>query len=649
MGNKIELKSISDLLGMNFFIPSYQRGYRWTKQQVKDLLEDIDSFDPQKDLITNKESWYCLQPLVVRKLTDDEVEEEKLNNSSGDWFEVVDGQQRITTIFLFIHYFNEKWIGEDKLLEPQIKYQTRTDSSDFLRGLKIDNESNKVIVDHSKNDEIIDYYHIAEAYQTIRNWVIEKVNLNKNLFQSKFIFNTQVIWYEINNNNPIDTFIRINMGKIPLTNSELIKALFLQKRNFGTKGVAELRQIEIANEWDKIEYSLQNNDFWWFLNRKENEIPARIEFLFDIIYEVAKSEDPELIKKIGTDQYATFRYFNGKFPNNLTFKIVKDEWNNIKDYFLAFEEWYNDIIWYHYVGYLIYCGNSIVEIYKLFKDCPKDGFTQQLKEMIKNNLRDIRYSKKEKSDKNVLQIDEIVNTANSFLNINTNLDSVPQQYTYNIELQFDNKSKTKIREILVLYNLQYIINQYENIHDKSKGELNIRFPFELFKREKWDVEHIDSYTKNAITDKKVQVEWLKFARIDTGDELDDLKDDIINFIESKKNSRSFDELKQLIIEKVGEISNDEETKNGIGNLTLLSSDINRSYGNALFSSKRRVIIEKDNEGKFIPICTKNVFLKYFDKEGFTRTQWTENDIENYQNSIGNILDVFLTFKENSNE
>ena len=39
--NIIELKSISELLKMKFFIPNYQRGYRWTEQQVKDLLNDI--------------------------------------------------------------------------------------------------------------------------------------------------------------------------------------------------------------------------------------------------------------------------------------------------------------------------------------------------------------------------------------------------------------------------------------------------------------------------------------------------------------------------------------------------------------------------------------------------------------------------------
>lgn len=44
----IDLRLISDLLGMKFYIPSYQRGYRWTDQQVKDLLNDINEFKPEK-------------------------------------------------------------------------------------------------------------------------------------------------------------------------------------------------------------------------------------------------------------------------------------------------------------------------------------------------------------------------------------------------------------------------------------------------------------------------------------------------------------------------------------------------------------------------------------------------------------------------
>lgn len=54
--NKIKETAVA-----NFFIPGYQRGYRWTEQQVKDLLNDINEFEPEND------SWYCLQPLVTKK------------------------------------------------------------------------------------------------------------------------------------------------------------------------------------------------------------------------------------------------------------------------------------------------------------------------------------------------------------------------------------------------------------------------------------------------------------------------------------------------------------------------------------------------------------------------------------------------------
>ena len=60
--NKIELKSVSELLEMKFFIPSYQRGYRWTYLQIENLLNDIWEFSKGVD-----GDFYCLQPLVVKE------------------------------------------------------------------------------------------------------------------------------------------------------------------------------------------------------------------------------------------------------------------------------------------------------------------------------------------------------------------------------------------------------------------------------------------------------------------------------------------------------------------------------------------------------------------------------------------------------
>lgn len=67
--NMVELKSIGEILGKNFLIPNYQRGYRWTRQQVDDLLNDIKGF---KESNPSSYQFYCLQPLVIHRMSPQE-------------------------------------------------------------------------------------------------------------------------------------------------------------------------------------------------------------------------------------------------------------------------------------------------------------------------------------------------------------------------------------------------------------------------------------------------------------------------------------------------------------------------------------------------------------------------------------------------
>ena len=72
--------SINTLIsGMNgkkicFVVPSYQRGYRWTDSQINRLLMDLYDFGTEKDN-GNKlvGDYYCLQPIVVKRITESEV------------------------------------------------------------------------------------------------------------------------------------------------------------------------------------------------------------------------------------------------------------------------------------------------------------------------------------------------------------------------------------------------------------------------------------------------------------------------------------------------------------------------------------------------------------------------------------------------
>lgn len=65
--NSVELKTLNELSQYSFYIPAYQRGYRWTEQEVKDLLNDITEFMPREIVGSDDRTWYCLQPVVVKQ------------------------------------------------------------------------------------------------------------------------------------------------------------------------------------------------------------------------------------------------------------------------------------------------------------------------------------------------------------------------------------------------------------------------------------------------------------------------------------------------------------------------------------------------------------------------------------------------------
>ena len=105
------------------------------------------------------------------------------------------------------------------------------------------------------------------------------------------------------------------------------------------------------------------------------------------------------------------------------------------------------------------------------------------------------------------------------------------------------------------------------------------------------------------------------------------------------------DIKSIISRLAGEYFPTEEVlkdiKNSVGNLTLLNADINRSYGNSIFPSKKKEITEKDADGRFIPICTKNVFLKNFRGLNNTTISWSEDDMKKYRENIIAVIRKFL--------
>ena len=85
--SEISLKAINDLKGYEFVVDSYQRGYRWESKQVKKLLDDLLEFSEKE------EGYYCLQPLIVRKISENK-------------YELIDGQQRLTTLYILLKHLH---------------------------------------------------------------------------------------------------------------------------------------------------------------------------------------------------------------------------------------------------------------------------------------------------------------------------------------------------------------------------------------------------------------------------------------------------------------------------------------------------------------------------------------------------------------
>ena len=634
--NNIELRSIRSLSGFNFYIPDYQRGYRWSDGQVKQMLNDFKEFYKRID---NKQlkagEFYCLQPIVVKKRTWTDTDGGQTVTTVG--YEVIDGQQRLTTLYIILKSIEQVC----QILYPQfkfysIKYETRLeyDSQNYLQNINTST---------AQADEFIDFYYMKLVHDAVTSWFEsnpdDKLKIARALLEQSIDLDTnidnenniRVIWYEVMDDESatsIDIFTRLNIGKIPLTNAELIKALLLRRGNFVDTDVT-MKQLQIAAEWNRIEQKLQDDTFWYFLYRTDNPFiyENRIEFIFDLMKN--RTKDSEF--------YHTFNEFNKDFEMLQTDKEhyrndqarIDKIWDGVKEVFQSFEEWFEDRTLYHYIGFLIEYKSDIKKLMNTSTSMNKKQF---LDVFIKNEISE--------------KIAGI------------NLD----------DLSF-NDSKGNVRKILLLFNILTVLQ------DKKS---DLRFPFNKYKVEKWDIEHVCSQTDRLITDenqrrlwitdmfeyfvggssKKAIDEYIENLKVQIAqtDESSDIQEkakllsirselDVIETInglsmtEDKINDTEFDEA----FKKVQAYFQEDKitNKDSIANLALLDQETNRSYGNAYFPVKRKRIISNDKMGVFVPIATKNLFLKYYSRKSNSLMSWQESDADDYLDSIKSLVTPFI--------
>ena len=661
---KLIRKTLDNLIKekYDFFIPDYQRGYKWTKIEVLKLLNDIWDFELNHKKEEDSD-FYCLQPVVVKP------QDEK--------YYVIDGQQRLTTLLIIQQAIkdykaiktNQKFIDEhpeyaDNLMPTlskeetySIEYKTRNKSSVWLKNRRNEDEM-------QKNS---DYCHIFCAYQTTLDflkWIdldtsddytLDRLKCpnskkKKNAatdFETCICTKCNVIWYELdeNNENDHEIFDRLNTGKIPLTNAELIKAMFLQESNFPTisedeKIKSEDYRTNVARQWDDIERKLQDPFFWDFIydfNNVGMTYDTRIEYLFDLLANKEKSNSDRFYFTF--DYYdALFRSYKEKGEDAIDF--VNKEWKRVRTLVQTMQDWYDNKTYYHYIGYLISQGHSVNELKNY--QFPVDGngnpqpvpkkadFVKKLEELIRIQTSKYNHADLMKGKKGLTPTLLLFNVLN-VLDNSEESDRFPFHYYKNTKWNeehvapatpFDPDRKDRC--------FQFSAQMLEYYTDISFYEVLEKLSIENQKRPK-----NDRKKKEALVSEAISIVVPKYKEYLSQMDNPEICQELFDIFKARGNNQEglSGQVYKEIVDSLGikevTLNDDDDRRDYIWNQVLLDEGTNKSYGNAIFPYKRMRIIKNTTRGVFVPIGTYNVFVKAYSHRMTNMLEWDENDAMRY--------------------
>lgn len=578
-------KTIHELMQEQFFVPCYQRGYRWQRVNVSDLLNDLHEF------IHSEKETYSLQPLVVFE-------------SDDNTYHVVDGQQRLTTISILLGYLGLKQIS--------ICYESRK------------GQQENRFVEEYKN---IDQYHVNQAFKTIKKWFDEHsgekerfVELLNGTSNKKVIF----IWY-CTTDDEVATFIRLNKDKISLTNAELIKAMLLKKGNFS--GDSILMQKNIAIKWNNIENTFNDDAFWRFIRPKEDNRSTRVDFLFDIIKRKnLLSYEPK--EETGNDQYSTFRYFYQYFKEKKE-SAFNEIWNKVNQIYNILVHWYNEIEIYHYIGFLVIdnpnCISDLLDEWlktdmtiPKFKLVLKSRINEVIEQKGCNNLsKQYKYNEERATDKTACTSILLLFNIQRIIILNRTLNE-------HLETQLFNKFPFYLYKE-ENWNVEHIASNTDNDFSKVETQKEWLKTFLLDKSiSKTNREDIKIFIQNENPEKS---------------EFDEIRQRLIG-----EQEKSIKHEEQLNDKEKNQIWNfcllDEHTNKSYGNSIfpvkrriIMGKEMGKKY--ELDQDLNETT--KPNEVAFVPCCTKDAFIKAYTANDTSNREWSRTDAHAYRQEMYDCL------------
>lgn len=538
--------AVSEIVG-DFLVPAYQRGYRWGPGEVTHLLDDVEASQGER---------YYLQPVVVKRMFD------------GRW-ELIDGQQRLTTLYLILLYIRRENLLPSAEVRYSLEYETRKDSKAYLE--------NPVAELHEKN---IDFFHLYKAYEAIEAWFADRGHRKLQAaidFYSALSAKVRIIWYEAGAGEDSATlFTRLNVGRIPLTDAELVKALLLS-RSRAERGPGDRAQ-EMVAQWDAIERDLRIPEVWAFITGSPSEEPTHIILLLDTLANRDPASDP---------LFHTFETLRARVEHTSPEQV----WGDIVDLHALVLGWYDNRDLYHWIGYLIATGTAFRDLVSSAEGQTKRQFAQGLRDRIRDQLR--------------------------------HTEAEVRDLTYD---------ERHTEDVLLLMNVETV--------RRTEGSSE-RYSFRHHAAGAWSLEHIHAQNAERLNKAEQWVEWLRLHE-DGLAHLPDLpqadREDLQRRIGEARESiteAKFRALEQELLE-VYSASNETGTTevHSIANLALLDRNVNSALSNSFFEVKRREIISRDKDGAYIPVCTRNAFLKYYTAAEAQQIHfWSAQDREGYLNAL----------------
>ena len=584
---KTEIKSVREVFELFkdkvFDIPPYQRGYRWGESEVTTMIDDIMEFNP-----SDKKEKYCLQPIVVQE------------EYGSEYVRIVDGQQRLTTISLFKEFFS-------------------AESGDLLPTC-----CSRLISENNEDRNVIDRAYLNGARKAIS---IRLNGLDTGTLRDKLDGNCVFILCWLEDENAEEVFERLNVGKIPLSSAEILKAYYV------TEFPQECEKHDFINRWNLIEETLQDDNFYYFFSHDEGKNERYYSTRMDFILEVWAIREGIVKNADGiTNSYKSSPVF---LFNEIKEMDLSDFINGVWNLFNLMNEIYEDTTLYNLFGFLSCCNDGNHHILHVYKG---------------------------------LELSNIKSMAIGKLNLS------PAE---NVDIEALNKK---------LDGLSYFeqlgeIRDYLLFHNAIKSSnFGIRFDYNEY-RTGYDLEHIHARQEVKEKDKALKIleslvaEKEKYLnRFPNGEgDFKEFFSDLSKFIFETNKNKNFaaDELeawdscrwalesedgmiiressKDKVFEwtaRIADEDSDEWRYRSIKNLCLLSHHINRSIGNHPYPVKKGLIAKKFTEGHQLTVVTAEIFsvLKdnpYQGKSEKNREEWNLEMGTAYMKAIANDIREFV--------